>query len=193
MSGQKYHVLSRVKHFVFADTGPSAAYLEAFRFNRISYSCEPGLQFELICQCETEAHAQLVAGSLNQLDSIQRKIDDGALSSFNMQPCPVCDISPCVCTPLSRAGKYLWRDLDLVLMPRGISLPQISIARHAFLCDTCKKSFCTCAPFAMDPVPEPCKGCDIPFCACNDGKPDPNEVACKGLSNGCVCDNCVPF
>lgn len=257
MTAQKYHVFSRVKHFVFADTGPSAAYLEPFRFTNLARGSEPGLQFDLICQCDTLDHARLVAGSLNQVDAIQRKVDEDALKTFRIPNCPVCDIAPCVCERIrsfgwpksisisDRAGEYMAffpvkcdkcgiapccckTVEDLMLMgvpyPREIETPpferlkapsnwiidpkepvaavvssgpptEVVIARHAFLCDTCKKAFCTCAPFAMDPVPEKetCKGCDIPFCECWDGRPDPNAPTCKGLDNGCVCDNCVPF
>lgn len=259
MSGHKYHVFSRVKHFVFADTGPSAAYLEPFRFNKLVHRSEPGLQFDLICQCDTLDHAHLVAGSLNQLDGIQREIDEGALKTFRIPNCPVCDLAPCVCERLtslvaSRSSRFSginnqWTEIpvkpaitcqgcgidpcscktieDLMLMgvpfkrepfigqfdvalgkkwqmdPKELvaaisgvgTRTEIVIDRHALLCDTCKKAFCTCAPFAVYPAPEkePCKGCDIPFCECWDGRPDPNAVTCKGLENGCMCENCVPF
>lgn len=243
MSGQKYHVFSRVKHFVFADTGPSAAYLEPFRFTNLVRNSEPGLQFDLICQCESLDHACLVAGSLNQIDAIQRKVDEGALKTFRIPDCPVCEVAPCVCARLksfsgsrsvsiSRIGDE-WMSLpnkrvtscqecglapcscktieDLMLMgvpfkrepvtrmfdvaltkkwqmdPKELvaaisgvgKRPEIVIDRHAFLCDTCNKAFCICAPFAMDPVPEreKCKGCDIPFCECWDGKSYTHEPA----------------
>lgn len=253
MSGHKYHVFSRVKHFVFADTGPSAAYLEPFRFTNLVRNSEPGLQFDLICQCDTLDHARLVAGSLNQIDAIQRKVDEDALKEFRIPNCPVCDIAPCVCARLTslvgsrsvsivRIDEDEWmipsikrmqsckecglapcscktiEDLMLmgvpfkrepVIPPFDVALtkkwqmdpkelvaaisgvgkrPEIVIDSHAFLCDTCKKSFCTCAPFAIYPAPEKetCKGCDIPFCECWDGREYAPEKASKDECALCV-------
>lgn len=194
----RYHVLSRVKHFVFKHQVGAEFYLAPEEFSASFSAKDPDEMFDLVCQCDDLESATTIAVTLDR-DDRERKSRDrraallrdsilfGGHEYLNLQPrrCHTCHVAPCVCETLKRLKLDPWTPIS---GPSDV-MPSVM--------DDLAELICPVSPLSDFSVKIDRKITARELYGMIDPAPAPMPVVihmpCKGLDNGCVCDNCVPF